>query len=429
MTDANNFYNDFDQTLLHSSKERKLHSRTPFQQDRDRIIYSSSFRRLQAKTQVFFSGEYDFYRTRLTHSIEVSQIGRSICHHLIKTSPYLKNEYYIDPDLVEAVCLSHDIGHPPFGHAGESALHQLMKDYGGFEGNAQTLRIITETIFSSSDGRTGMNPTRAFADGVMKYKSGFSDSKSNGCVPKNHFIYDDQQSLIQFIFELPSLSSEFQLPDAMNSFRSIECQIMDWADDTAFSINDVVDGVASGLITAQKIEVWASRSDLSDEESGMIVKLLNSMKSGSLQKRFAMKIGDMINACSLEPVQNFMSAKTNRYAFHLKIDPIAQTETKLYSRLSRELVFRSPQIYQLEFKAEQMLKKLFAAFHEHYLAVPKPRMSLLPNDTERMILQETVIPKRARLICDYISGMTDVFAIRTYKRLFDPDFGSIGDLI
>ncbi len=429
MTGDNTFYNDFDQTLFNSEKVRQLHHRTPFQQDRDRIIYSSSFRRLQAKTQVFFSGEYDFYRTRLTHSIEVSQIGRSICYHLLKTSPYLNKDYHIDADLVEAVCLSHDIGHPPFGHAGESSLHQLMKDFGGFEGNAQTLRILTDTIYSSSAGRTGMNPTRAFADGVLKYKTLYGHCCSGGGIPKNHFLYDEQKPVIRFVFDQPGLPGELDSADALNSFRSIECQIMDWADDTAFSINDVVDGVASGLITLQKIEKWASGAGLNREESGWISKILDIIQAKTLQKRFSMKIGDMINACSIEPVQNFMSDRTRRYAYSLKIDPAAQLEAKLYSRLSRELVFRSPQIYQLEFKAEQMLKKMYAAFREHYMTDQPPRMSLLPYDTEQMILRESDMKKRARLICDYISGMTDVFAIRTYKRLFDPDFGSIGDLI
>ncbi len=116
--------------------------RTVFQTDSDRIIYSSAFRRLQAKTQVFLSGEFDFYRTRLTHSLEVAQIGRSISSFLKQTSPFLNESFFIDPDLVEGICLTHDLGHSPFGHAGERTLHQLMKQFGGFEGNAQSLRII-----------------------------------------------------------------------------------------------------------------------------------------------------------------------------------------------------------------------------------------------------------------------------------------------
>src|SRR6185295_855899 len=120
------------------------------------------------KTQVFLTGEYDFYRTRLTHSLEVSQIGRSICGALQHRSPHLTREFFIDPDLVEATCLAHDLGHPPFGHAGERSLHRLMEQDGGFEGNAQTLRLLTETIFSR--GTRGLNPSRALLDAVLKYK-------------------------------------------------------------------------------------------------------------------------------------------------------------------------------------------------------------------------------------------------------------------
>lgn len=426
---VNTFYSEFDTEILHPSGSRRRQERTPFQQDRDRIIYSSSFRRLQAKTQVFFSGEYDFYRTRLTHSIEVAQIGRSICHYLQKENPHLSGEFYIDSDLVEAVCLTHDIGHPPFGHAGEGALNILMNHYGGFEGNAQTLRIIAETIYSTASGREGMNPTRAFMDGVMKYKALYSDSFRNNRQPENHFIYDDQKKYIDFIFGGMAVPDELRDGERLNQFRSIECQIMNWADDTAFSLNDIIDGLASGLITADKIEKWAKKQNLSTRNAETIEKLLQVVHDKKINKVFGSKIGDFIRACTLRPVQNFMSSATNRYALELVIDPDALAEAKLYADLSCDLVFRSPQIYQLEFKADHILRNMFAAFENHYLKNADPRMVLMPADTEEMVQRETDINKKARMVCDYISGMTDVFAIRTYKRLFDPDFGSIGDLI
>src|SRR5260221_5658519 len=128
-TPPNQFYNEFDYESV-EPRETDPH-RSPFQIDRDRIIYSSAFRRLQSKTQVFVSGEFDFYRTRLTHSLEVAQIGRSICSFLQKGSAALGTDFFIDPDLVEAVCLAHDLGHAPFGHAGERTLHQLMIQYVG----------------------------------------------------------------------------------------------------------------------------------------------------------------------------------------------------------------------------------------------------------------------------------------------------------
>ena len=167
------FYTEFDFERLRESSREDY--RSPFQIDRDRIIHSSEFRRLQGKTQVFLPGEYDFYRTRLTHSIEVSQIGRSICSYLLSSQNDIFNDnYYIDSDLVESACLAHDLGHPPFGHAGERTLHRLMEPYGGFEGNAQTLRLITEIFYRTDNSRRGMNPTRAFIDSILKYKSLFS---------------------------------------------------------------------------------------------------------------------------------------------------------------------------------------------------------------------------------------------------------------
>ncbi|MFZ4595859.1 MAG: dGTP triphosphohydrolase, partial [Verrucomicrobiaceae bacterium] len=165
-------YAAFDTENLHARRPPEGEHRSAFQIDRDRILHSPAFRRLQGKTQVFYSflvGEYDFYRTRLTHSLEVAQVGRSICAWLQKTSPLLQGTAAVDADLVEAACLAHDLGHPPFGHTGERALHHLMKDYGGFEGNAQTLRLLTCTLYG--DGREGMNPTRAFLDAILKYKT------------------------------------------------------------------------------------------------------------------------------------------------------------------------------------------------------------------------------------------------------------------
>ncbi|MBP9913892.1 MAG: dNTP triphosphohydrolase, partial [Opitutaceae bacterium] len=159
----NRFYNAFDAEPFGGN--RKPDYRNAFQIDRDRIIHAHAFRKLQSKTQVFLSGEYDFYRTRLTHSIEVSQIGRSICYYLRTRGGPLKNDFYIDSDLVEAVCLAHDLGHPPFGHSGERTLQELMGQWGGFEGNAQTLHLLTETIFQNESGVRGMRPTRALLDG------------------------------------------------------------------------------------------------------------------------------------------------------------------------------------------------------------------------------------------------------------------------
>jgi dGTPase len=418
----NKFYNQFDKQCL---LDREPNYRTIFQQDRDRIIYSFAFRRLQAKTQVFMSGEYDFYRTRLTHSIEVSQIGRSICNYLSKQCPDLNEEYYIDPDLVEATCLTHDIGHPPFGHAGESLLNDLMLEYGGFEGNAQTLRIMTETISTRLGVRQGMNPSRAFMDGVLKYKSLHSQLEN----PENHFLYNEQSQYLDYVFKDRKFPESLIPGKSLNKFRSIECQIMDWADDTAYSLNDMVDSIKVGFLSYEKIEKWATEQKLDEYEIQLITNILKMVKEGNIDVQFSAKIGEFIEACNLKEQTNFMSDLTNRYHYLLTIKPEIAKECELYKRLSLEVVFNSPQLKQLVFKGHFMLRRIFNAFMENYLDTQNPKLRLLPKDFEKALLVEESKIYRARMICDYIAGMTDRFAVRLYRRLYEPDFGSIVDLV
>lgn len=419
----NKFYNSFDYECL---SERESDYRTPFQQDRDRIIYSFAFRRLQAKTQVFLSGEYDFYRTRLTHSIEVAQIGRSICNYLRKKCPVLSEDFYVDPDLVEAACLSHDLGHPPFGHAGESLLNHLMRTYGGFEGNAQSLRMITETISTRSGKSHGIAPTRAFIDSILKYKTLYTQMDN----PENHFLYDDQKKYLDFVFMNRPFPSDLSPGKSLNKFRSIECQIMDWADDTSYSLNDMVDSIKAGFLSRFKIEKWASDQKLSSNESMHVEGLLDILRSGNFDTTFSQKIGHFIQACGIEKRQNFMSDLTNRYRYKLVINPSIMEECELYKRLSLDVVFNSPQLKQLVFKGHFMLRRIFDVLLNNYVRSPQIKLLLLPKDLEEALDEKDLEENaRVRMICDYIAGMTDRFAIRIYKRLFDPDFGSIVDLI
>ena len=205
----NEFYNTFDLERFPATPAPEDDYRNAFQIERDRIIFSYPFRRLQSKTQVFQAGEYDFYRTRLTHSIEVAKVGRSICEYLRARSPHLSAQFYIDPDLTEAICLAHDLGHPPFGHVGERKLNELMVAHGGFEGNAQTLRILTELIYERPGRTQGVAPTRAFLDGVMKYKATPGDwIRATGQHPAHHFIYDNQVDFRAIILDQPRLPDE-----------------------------------------------------------------------------------------------------------------------------------------------------------------------------------------------------------------------------
>ena len=309
----NDFYDVFDRERIQGAPPpREGEFRSPFQVDRDRIIHTSAFRRLQNKTQVFFSGEYDFYRTRLTHSIEVAQIGRSLCNRLNQVSPLLSPGYHIDSDLVEAACLSHDIGHPPFGHTGERALHRLMEPFGGFEGNAQTLRILTTILFSPD---RGMNPSRALMDGVLKYKTLFGEVAEQ----KNHFLYAAQADILAFVTGGAAFPESLPPGETRNSFRSIECRIMDWADDTAYSLNDIADGIQAGFINVDKIEKWASARTFTTLESTLVDELLDAIRRGRIESTVGKKIGAFINAAELEETSGFLSDRTARHCYRLVI--------------------------------------------------------------------------------------------------------------
>ncbi|MBI9078120.1 MAG: dNTP triphosphohydrolase [Pseudodesulfovibrio sp.] len=422
----NNFYNDFDTEWIGRGQSKNDKGRTPFEQDRDRIIYSPAFRRLQSKTQVFLSGEFDFYRTRLTHSIEVSQIGRSIVNHLNRSSEFLEDGYSIDQDLVESICLAHDIGHPSFGHAGEQVLNELMVQSGGFEGNAQNLRILVDLFYRNQTEWNGMKPTRAFLDGLLKYKIMFSASEKK----KHHFIYDFQQDILDFVSPETSFSGMFDTEKSLNSFKSLECRIMDWADDIAYSIHDLDDGIRAGFINVKKIRNWLDAKDI--EYTGKDGEFLDSLCEAIITDTFssflARLIGEFIHATTFIRRENVLSTTTNRYAFDIDVEPDAKSLCSLLKMLAVGLVFHTPQVHQLEYKGGEILRKLYTVMETEYVLKETPGYQLLPSHYHKAMLNSDEHGKR-RMLCDYISGMTDGFVVRTYKRLFDPDFGSIIDLI
>ncbi len=427
----NRFYEAFD-TERRSGASDPGDYRTPFQIDRDRVLHTPTFRRLQNKTQVFWSGEYDFYRTRLTHSLEVAQIGKSICHWLrTRADGPLADDFFIDPDLVEAICLSHDLGHPPFGHAGERTLNHLMRGYGGFEGNAQTLRLLTERIFSAK--RSGMDPSRAFLDGVLKYKSLWTElASTSGEPPGHHFIYDRQHEYLDWAMGGNDFPLELPPGKSRDAFKSIECQIMDWADDTAYSLNDLSDSVRAGFLTLEKIETWAEKSGEPHGEDTPLGDLMQAIRRRRVDPFVGKRIGRYIQAAHLETDVNFLSGATQRYRYRLAVEDSVRSESETFKRLAFEVVFLSPQLKQLEHKGSRMLRQLWEVIGERYISggtIDGQDFQLLPADTAAEIAAAPDENHRARLVCDFLAGMTDGYAARTYKRLFSPDFGSIGDLV
>ena len=416
------FYNPFDQECFCDpfNGSRKPDYRSVFHQDRDRIMFSPAFRRLQAKTQVFQAGEYDFYRTRLTHSLEVSRVAESVAIWLRKAAP----EVQVDTQLLEAISLAHDIGHPPFGHAGERVLNELMKDFGGFEGNAQTLRILTRTIYNRMRGRGGMSPSRALLDGVLKYKRLYQNRGDE----KNHFIYDDQSGILAFCFGEGDLAKKLNSTE-VNSFQSIECQIMDLADDVAYSCFDIVDGVKARFLSADKLQAWRENhgEKLDELQRKHLDELIDMIKKNKLQPLMNGVIGDLIQSASLKLEENFMSSLTHRHRYKLQRTETARARIRLHKMLCRELIFGSSALQQIEFKGGQILRKLAQTLFNNYLG--KTSACLLPGEVHGLIHETDDAMERARLLCDYLSGMTDAYALRSYKRLFDPDYGSISELI
>ncbi len=420
---TNRFYNAFDCET--HGPARKPDYRTPFQVDRDRIIHAQVFRKLQSKTQVFLSGEYDFYRTRLTHSMEVAQIGRSICHFLRSKGGPLRDDFYIDGDLVEGICLAHDLGHPPFGHSGERTLQELMLRWGGFEGNAQTLHLLTEAFFQNETGVRGMQPTRALLDGVLKYKKLFREFAAP---PKNHFLYDPQESVRTFVFGGTIIPIDLHDGEKLNAFKSVECQIMDWADDAAYSLNDIVDGTKAGFLTIERVESWAAGEAIDAPKQKLLDQFFTAVRGDRVEQVFAQKIGGFIAASRLKERRNFLSETTNRYRYELVVTPEAEREALFWKKLANDVIFESPQLQQMEHKARRVLFDLWESCWRNYVDVGPRVIRILPPRVGRLVDAEKTPSGKARQICDWLAGLTDGAIVRAHRRLFDPEFGSIRDL-
>jgi len=426
----NAFYSDFDKERFKPGKPvGKGHLfKSVFEQQREYVVASGSFHRLQGKTQVFISGEYDFYRTRLTHSLEVASIGRSICSHLMnnKVCGGVFNEgFHVDFDLVETICLSHDIGNPPFGHAGERVLHELMKGHGGFEGNAQSLRILSKTLFSSPHGRSGINPTRALLDGVLKYKRLLLQKED----APNHFIYDSQKEILEFIFgQSDYLSMNGCFVDKPDAFQSIECQIMDYADDIANACFDVADGVKARFITGDRLRAWRrDNADLVSSSEEFFDDIFRAVESGWVTSILMKKIGSFVRNTRVDLNADLPSGdagNSNRYKYKLVVLSGERKKIDILKRITKDLVFTRSAIHQIEHKGNVILHAIFREIEKNYRT---KKLRLFPDEIHAKVIAHP--SDMYDYLRDHISGMTDQYLLRSYKRLFDPDFGSISELV
>ncbi|NJM30616.1 MAG: deoxyguanosinetriphosphate triphosphohydrolase [Rhizobiales bacterium] len=367
--------------------------RTPFARDRDRIIHSTAFRRLKHKTQVFVYHEGDHYRTRLTHSLEVSQIARSIARVL-----------RVDEDLTEALALAHDLGHTPFGHAGERELDRLMKPYGGFDHNAQALRIVTR-LERRYAGFDGLNLTWETLEGLVKHNGPLIDTQGHAL---GHYR---ETGLPRAIVEY-SEAHDLEL----SSHASIEAQIAAISDDIAYNSHDVDDGLRAKLFSVIDLgdiplvgpalaEVLRAYPDLDN------ARLVNE----TVRRVISAMVRDVVAESTARlKAQAPASAVAVRSALGPLVGFGRQMEENnrvLKSFLSNSM-YKHPHVMGIMERAQRVIRDLFEA----YMNDPK----LLPRDWREDLAGDGETAS-ARQVCDFIAGMTDRYALDQHKRLFDLD--------
>lgn len=365
--------------------EDESRTRTPFARDRDRIIHTSAFRRLKEKTQVFVAHEGDNFRTRLTHSLEVAQVARSLATAL-----------GLDSDLAETIALGHDIGHPPFGHAGEDELQSCMKAYGGFDHNVQTFRVVTELERRYPDF-SGLNLTWETLEGIIKH---------NG--PVTEKLGKPSWKAIS------KYDSEYKL--GLNTWASAEAQVAALADDIAYNNHDIDDGVEAGLFTLDElmdvpligpilVAVRSERPDLDprltrlEAVRRMIGAMVDDVMGETLQRAAATGVQ------SAEDVRNLDHALV---AFSPDMaEDLARLRQFLHARM-----YRHWRVNRTRSQARRILAEMFNLFLAEPDVLPSEWFARSQNRDEA---------GRARVVCDYIAGMTDRFAIEEHRKLFQLD--------
>ena len=433
-----------------SEKERPQDPRSRYERDRSRVIHSAAFRRLQSKTQVLGIREGDFHRTRLTHTMEVAQIARGIVLRLRQIKPDLwkSDQESVIPDLslIETISFCHDLGHPPFGHSGERALNYVMREHGGFEGNGHSLRLIAR--LESRKPGYGLDLTRRAILGILKYPAPYSEAiNPNQCEPdpsvapglKPPKCFLDTEKRV-FTWLLKPLSDADQgeltgddrwsrLPGVKNKhgstkYKTIDCSIMEVADDIAYGVHDLEDAIVLGLVT--KIELMSRV----DKNSDYLMDKSNTDRSieSTLEQLFSddgnhrkEAIGALVN----EIISNiFIYCNEHMESDIFKYSCVIKENSKellnVLKVVARENVIERQQTQTLEHRGRLMIKRLFEAFESD----PE---NLLSASAKKKYMEASNEDNRKRVICDYIAGMTDEYATRMYERLFVPREGTVFD--
>jgi len=341
--------------------------RTAFQRDRDRILHTTAFRRLEYKTQVFLNTEGDYYRTRLTHTLEVAQIGRTLARAL-----------GANEDLEEAICLAHDLGHSPFGHSGEMILNKLMKGQGGFDHNKQSLRIVTK-LENRFEDFPGLNLTWETLEGIVKHETEYDISDAEDYDPKLR--------------------------------GHLEAQIANAADELAFSAHDLDDGLRSGLITPDMLKdlaLWNILIKSVDWKDGQLKEL---DRNRIIRRMIGLEVEDCIESTDQAIQKSGVSSVKELQMLPYNVvrfsEQMQENNRELKDFLFKNL-YKNHRVIRMQVKAERIISELFSAYQKDPM--------MLPEHIQSGIEQKGL----ERSICDYLAGMTDRYAIDEYEKLFNP---------
>jgi len=427
---------------LKKVSQRQQDNRDPFQRDRARILHSAAFRRLQSKTQVMGSGKSDFYRTRLTHSLEASQIGSGITAQLRAKYPEECRKLLPETDsLIESICLAHDIGHPPFGHGGEIALHYMMRDHGGFEGNGQTFRIVTKLEPFSE--HHGMNLTRRTLLGLMKYPKTLEqlNQKNNGDIAHNHRqldahswyppkgLYNDDNETINWVLDPLSTQDRalFQQTKSIKNshhktkFKSLDCSMMELADDIAYGIHDLEDAIVTNVVSQADFNEHVMTQLVQLDDKWLQQYCLNLSEKLFSEQRHLQKdaIGGLVNylitSIKLTDLNHTLKGVTFSeplLRYNATLPKATAQALQLFKDFVFNFVIRQTSIQRLEYRGQQIVMELFEALAYNPLRI-------LPKNTKkRWQLAKETQGNHQRVIADYVAGMTDEYATRLYQTLF-----------
>ncbi|SHM72088.1 deoxyguanosinetriphosphate triphosphohydrolase [Roseibium suaedae] len=372
-------------------------TRTPFQRDRDRIIHSSAFRRLKHKTQVFVYHEGDHFRTRLTHTIEVSQIARSLARAL-----------RLDEDLAECLALAHDLGHTPFGHEGEDVMHECMAPFGGFDHNAQSLRVVTslEHRYAEFDG---LNLAWETLEGLVKHNGPLIEKDGK---PLGKFAGS------QLPFAIREYAGKQDL--LLSSWPSAEAQAAAIADDIAYDAHDLDDGLRAGLFAVEDMKAVPFLADILAEVDAKYPGLEEYRRIHEIVRRSITRMVEDVISESFRRLKelNPKSVEEIRACGRCMVgfSPAMEIAEKEVKRFLFARVYRHEDVLAVRRQVARVVRELFAYFMQNPADMPAPWRNELDVASEEV---------KARRVCDYIAGMTDRFAMDEHRRLFDdtPDLG------